>query len=70
VFESGARRITVNFDESFRTCTVDVAYGKERGVPGIIRHSSFGGKVSLATYTVSDQKCTITDGNMFGGNGD
>jgi hypothetical protein len=66
VFDSGARRITVNFDERFHACTVDVVFGKERGVPGIIRHSSFGGKLLLSTYTVSDQSCTITDGNIFG----
>jgi hypothetical protein len=70
VFDSGARRITVNFYERFHACTVDVVFGKERGVPGIIRHASFGGRVSLTTYTVSDQNCTITDGNMFGDNRD
>jgi hypothetical protein len=69
VYESGARRITVNFDERFHACTVDVVFGKERGVPGIIRHSSIGGKLMLVSaYTTSDQKCTITDGNIFGDN--
>jgi hypothetical protein len=70
VFDSGARRITVSFDEGFHACTVDVVFGKESGVPGIIRHSCIGGRVSLATYTVSDQKCTIADGNIFGDNRD
>jgi hypothetical protein len=70
VFVSGARRITVNFDEPFHACTVDVVFGKERGVPGIIRHSSFGERLRLQTYTVSDQSCTITDGNIFGDNRD
>jgi hypothetical protein len=80
VFESGARRITVNFDGSFRACTVDVVYGKERGVPGIIMHTAFDGThreethfqatLRLSTYKVSDQNCTITDGNIFGGNSD
>jgi hypothetical protein len=77
VFDSGARRVTVNFDERFHACTVDVVFGKERGVPGIIRHApyypprpTFGGGtlLRLQTYTVSDQKCTITDGNIFGDN--
>jgi hypothetical protein len=75
VFDSGARRITVNFDERFHACTVDVVFGKERGVPGIIQHAPFypsrptfggGTLLRLQTHTVSDQKCTITDGNIFG----
>jgi hypothetical protein len=67
VFESGAIRITVNFDESFRTCTVDVVYGKENGAPGIVVQS-MSGRLHLSTHKVSGQNCTITDGNMFGGN--
>jgi hypothetical protein len=67
VFESGAARITVNFDESFRTCTLDVVIGKEKGVPGIIAHNP-SGRLALSNHKVSGQSCTITDGNMFGGN--
>jgi hypothetical protein len=64
VFESGAARLTVNFDESFRTCTFDVIVGKEKGVPGIISHAPAGGPV-LSTHKISGQNCTITEGNMF-----
>jgi hypothetical protein len=67
VFDSGARRVTVNFDESFRTCTVDVVYGRENGVPGVVLHA-MSGRLHLQTHKVSDQNCTITDGNVFGGN--
>jgi hypothetical protein len=67
VFESGAVRVIVNFDESFSTCTVDVVYGKENGVPGVVKHGT-GGRLVLANIKISGQSCTITDGNMFAGN--
>jgi hypothetical protein len=67
VFQSGAARVTVNFDERFRTCTLDVVIGKENGVPGIIAHAG-GGRLVLSTHKVSGQNCTIADGNMFGDN--
>jgi hypothetical protein len=66
VFQSGAARVTVNFDESFRTCTLDVVFGKENGVPGIIARAG-GGRLALSTHNPSGQTCTITDGNMFNG---
>jgi hypothetical protein len=65
--ESGARRLTVNFDESFRTCTIDVSYGKESGVPGTIGHALNGRLIIVTSQKVSAQSCTVSDGNMFGG---
>jgi hypothetical protein len=67
MFESGARRVTVNFDESFRTCTVDVVYGKENGAPGVVAYG-LSGRLTLSAHQVSGQNCTISDGNMFGSN--
>jgi hypothetical protein len=42
MFESGARRITVTFDQNFRTCTVDVIDGKENDAPGIVKRAMDG----------------------------
>jgi hypothetical protein len=65
--ESGARRLTINFDESFRTCTFDVTHGKESGVPGIISHALNGRLIMATSHKVIAQSCSVTDGNMFGG---
>jgi hypothetical protein len=67
VFDSGARRVTANIDESFRTCSADVVYGREGGVPGIVLHG-MNGRLQIFQATISSISCTITDGNMFGGN--
>ena len=66
VLESGARRMTVNFDESFRTCTVSVVLGKEAGMPGVIARGMDTRLRIIESATVASQSCTITDGNMFG----
>jgi hypothetical protein len=66
-FDSGARRVTVNIDETFRTCSADVVYGREGGVPGIILHG-MDAKLHMFQAKISSLNCTITDGNMFGGN--
>jgi hypothetical protein len=68
-FDSGARRVVVNFDESFRSCTVDVVYGKERGVPGVVLHADTT-RLVLAQIKISSPECKVIDGNMFGGNGE
>jgi hypothetical protein len=68
-YMSGARRVTVSFDENFRTCNIDVVYGKEGGVPGVVARGLSGTTLLIMqVIKVSGQNCTITDGNMFGGN--
>jgi hypothetical protein len=66
-FDSGARRVAANFDESFRTCSADVVYGREGGVPGVIVHG-MNSRLQIFQAKISSISCTITDGNMFGGN--
>ena len=69
VFESGARRVTVNFDESFRTCTVNVILGKEAGAPGYLNHALDTRLRLTVSATVASQSCRIADGNVFGAGG-
>jgi hypothetical protein len=68
-FDSGVRRVTVDFDEGFRNCNLSVVYGKENGVPGLIGHGP-STRLAIVQAKVSSPSCTITDGNMFGGNSD
>jgi hypothetical protein len=65
--DSGVRRVTVNFDESFRTCTFDVTYGKESGVPGIVAHALNNRLIMVTSRKRTAQSCAVTDGNIFGG---
>ena len=66
-FESGARRWTVAFDEGFRTCTVDVVYGKEAGMPGVVVHGMDTRLRVIESAKIASQTCSIADGNLFGG---
>jgi hypothetical protein len=65
LFMSGARRVTVSFDENFRTCNIDVVYGKE-GAAVVSRGLSGTTLLIRQVIKVSGQNCAITDGNMFG----
>jgi hypothetical protein len=68
MFESGARRVTVNFDENFRTCRLMLCMEGERH-SGVVVHG-MNTRLMVMQVKVSGQNCTITDGNMFGGNSD
>ena len=65
-YESGARRITVNFDEGFRSCSVNIIHGKEEGAPGIVQYGMNTRLHMLTSVSVSSPTCSIRDGNIFG----
>ena len=68
--DSGARRITVNFDDSFRSCAVDVVWGKEGANSAIVGHG-FTNQIYIASQVkASSPSCAVTDGNIFGGQAD
>src|SRR5262249_6371232 len=69
VFESGAQRMTVNFDESCRPWSVNVILGKETGAPGYVYHGMDATLRLTVSASVASQSCTITDGNIFGEGG-
>ena len=63
VFAGFARRITVNFDASFSTCSASVVYGKAGGPQ---KWKSLDGKRTLEvqSISVSGASCSIREGNL------
>jgi hypothetical protein len=63
--ESTAAQMTVNFDSSFQSCTVDVIVGGEGGKP--VEWNGMDGRKHKASgrTTVSAQSCSIANGNAF-----
>jgi hypothetical protein len=66
-YESGARRITVNFADDFGSCTAEIIYGKEDGVPGIVQRGMSTQLHMLVSINISSPICAIKNGNIFGG---
>jgi hypothetical protein len=66
VFESGARRISIEFDDRFTSCQAKVIYGKEAG-HNTMRHTSMfnGQTVEIGAIQLGGVACSIRDGNMF-----
>jgi hypothetical protein len=65
-FESGARRISVEFDDRFTSCQAKVVYGKEVGHSTIQQTSMFGGRtVEVGAIDVSGATCSVREGNVF-----
>jgi len=69
MYESGARRITITFDDGFRSCNVSISHGKEDGAPGLVMHSVSGRFYMLTSISISGASCSLQDGNIFGGAG-
>jgi hypothetical protein len=64
-YESGARLVTVSFDEGFRRCSIEIVHGKEQGAPGLVMHGIKGDLTLLTSISISGESCSIEDGNMF-----
>jgi hypothetical protein len=65
----GARRIAVQFDDSFTSCTAEVIRGKEEGAEHIVGNSMIrpGARVEIASVKTSGVRCAVKEGNVFGG---
>jgi hypothetical protein len=61
-FNSGMRRMIVDFDKDFRTCSLKVSFAKQTGTEKIIRK---GGIKEIQSIDVSNQTCRIEPGNVF-----
>ena len=61
---NGARQVVINFDSSFRTCSVNVKTGSEGGPRS---WTGLNGKRYTATRptTISNTSCSIENGNAF-----
>jgi len=64
---SGATQIIVSFDGEFRTCTMNVMTGIESGKPAQMKGLNGITYTALGKVTYSNQTCSVSDGNAFGG---
>jgi hypothetical protein len=65
-FTRGARRIEINFDAGFTSCSVRVLNGKEGGTQPILTQNFQHTETKETVIEVTATKCTIRDGNVFG----
>jgi hypothetical protein len=66
-YESGARELTITFDEAFRSCSLSIVWGKEGGMPGIIKTGMHRELYVLRAVSMASPSCVIREGNVFGG---
>jgi hypothetical protein len=64
-FESGARRVVVNFDSSGTGCNATAINGKEAG-KNMVRNTVGHGRVEVFSTQVGAVTCSIQAGNVFG----
>lgn len=64
---NGATMITVSFDSSFQSCSLQVILGSENGKP--LEWIGLNGARAIATGhpTISSQTCAVSGGNPFAG---
>jgi hypothetical protein len=66
LFESGARRISVEFDDGFTSCKAKILYGKESGQRTTRQTSMFSGQgEEVGAIQMSGVGCSIREGNIF-----
>lgn len=65
-YYSGAGLMTVDFDPDFRSCTVNIIFGRQGGAP--IRWKAMDGTIhEVISAKAVSQTCSIRDGNAFAG---
>jgi len=63
-YHSGAGQMTIDFDSNFRTCTMNVVFGRQGGTP--IRWSAMDGTIhEVISVKAVLPTCSIRDGNAF-----
>ena len=66
-FVGGARNISVDFDDAYRTCSVSVILGKSAGASKLIMPNlALGGVVEVHASRISGNSCAVRDGNALG----
>jgi len=61
----GARRIQIDFDDSFGSCTAHIIAGKEPGASTFITKNIGGKLIEVRSRTYSDVTCAVRDGNVL-----
>ena len=64
---SGATQIIISFDDEFRSCTLNAMTGSESGKSAQMKGLNGITYTALGKVTYSNQVCSITEGNAFGG---
>lgn len=64
-FPQGAAQVTVSFDASFSSCSLNIVYGREGG--GMRRRGLDGKMYEIQSTSVSGQSCSVRAGNPFAG---
>jgi len=63
----GMRRVTVNFDDAFGSCTAKVLHAKEEGAPTRLGFSPITKKqIEFKEASASGESCAVKQGNVFG----
>src|SRR5262249_5262405 len=61
-FGQGARRLSVNFDPSFTSCTLQGTFAQEAASSRIVQR---GGRREILSINVGATSCSIEAGNVF-----
>ena len=62
-----ARRFTVDFNESFATCSAQVIFAKQTGTQiGTARNLVTGDRIEIRSASIAGVSCSVRDGNVFG----
>jgi hypothetical protein len=62
-YAQGAGQVTVSFDPSFSSCSLNILYGREGG--GIRRRGLDGQMYQIQSMTTTSQSCSVRAGNAF-----
>lgn len=64
---SGATQIIISFDDEFKSCTINAMTGAESGKSAQMKGLNGVTYTALGKVTYSNQTCSVTEGNAFGG---
>jgi len=63
LFNVGARRLVVDFNADYTTCSLHVSFAKQTGTSAIIQR---GGAREIRSIEVLSTNCQVKTGNVFG----
>jgi hypothetical protein len=64
-FGGGARRVAVDFDGTYKSCTVGVTIGKQAGRTSFSQNNMRGQRLEVFSVQTGGFECSIQEGNVF-----
>jgi hypothetical protein len=61
-FGSGMRRMIVDFDKDYQTCSLKVSFGKPSGAESLVQQD---GRTEIQSIEVAYPACRVQEGNVF-----